>query len=95
MGVQSRMHPCPAMDGNVFINRGFDLVYKSICRNNPVALFGGCILRFILYNIMVVEGENPLSALFLPKIKIKYYFALIIQKLCLPLQYNNRDNNHH
>lgn len=44
---------------------------------------------------MVVEGENPLSALFLSKIKIKYYFTLIIQKLCLPLQYNNRDNNHH
>ena len=43
-------HPCPAMDGNVFINRGFDLVYKSICRNNPVALFGGCIsvLYFII-----------------------------------------------
>ena len=53
----------------------------------------GCILRFILYNIKVVEGENPLSALFLSKIKIKYYFTLIIKKLCLPLQYNNKDNN--
>ena len=42
---------------------------------------------------MVVEGENPLSAFFLSKIKIKYYFTLIIQKLCLPLQYNNKDNN--
>ena len=42
---------------------------------------------------MVVEGENPLSALFLSKIKIKYYFTLMIQKLCLPLQYNNKDNN--
>lgn len=51
MGTKSRMHPRPAMDGNVFINRGGALIWfiSLFVEISPWLYLGAVLAFYLLY----------------------------------------------